>query len=305
MLLTHSKEVEKDYKDESFYEKIPIFESWKNYILEEVTPDSRRKIPINRIDDVDSLVDSLGNNKNLIFRGHENPSWKLCPTLHRKYIGDFPTVDELTKYLKQFQEALIIEAGNSNDSKLHVNAQYQLTKEELKELDKQSLWELGQHYGLSTEYLDWTLDINKALFFAFEPEQWHEPFPYRVLYVLNKKMPDEILNLINIMPPSNANNLRMQKQEGIFTKTTIPKEFEEIISNNLKISDKYFRKIYVSCNQRKAFINKLQTQGINYQELFTGLDGAVRSCNSLIYSRAYFNGTIKISQRVINPPDKD
>ncbi|STX28470.1 FRG domain [Legionella beliardensis] len=298
ILIAYEKDINKKYRDKDFYEKIPIFSSWKSYVLEEIYPEC--VIPVNRVEDINNLINSLKIEKNLIFRGHENPTWKLCPTLHRKYIGGFPRKIELDKYLAQFQTALINEAGKSKDNKLHINAEYELTIKEIHELEEQSLWEIGQHYGLNTEYLDWTQNINNALYFCFEPEQWDKAFPYRALYVLNKNLPDKALNQINIIFPVNANNLRMKNQEGIFTKITIEQTFEKIISDNLKIFTKYFRKIYISCNKRKSFIDKLHAQNINYQKLFTGLEGSVRHCNSLISTRAFGGGILfTISQEVI------
>lgn len=295
------KDLEEKYRDRNFYNNIPIFKSWNDYTLEEIRPGC--KIPVTRVEDVHELINYLKNNPKNIYRGHENPCWTLSSTLHRKYINGFPKKEELDAYIKQFRDALIIEAEKSKDKKLHINAEYQLTIEDLKILELQSLWELGQHYGLYTEYLDWTYNIYKALFFTFEPEQWSKPFPYRVLYVLDRTLPNIISNTIDIIPPQIANNLRMKNQEGTFTKITVNKTFEEIISDNLKISDTHFRKIYLLNTKRKSFLKDLQSQKINYQELFTGLEGLIRHCNSLISTRAYGGGIVcEFLQQVIKSP---
>jgi hypothetical protein len=60
-----SPKVSQKYNNKNFYNEIPIFQSWEDYIIEEIIPGC--KIPINRIEDINELIVFLGNDAVFIF----------------------------------------------------------------------------------------------------------------------------------------------------------------------------------------------------------------------------------------------
>lgn len=86
-----------------------------------------------------------------IWRGQRDSSWEVCSTLSR-------TNKEPLSHLSNFSNAI------SRFS----NVEFDLSSENPRaEKERLKLWSLGQHYGLHTPLIDWTIYPYAALFFAF------------------------------------------------------------------------------------------------------------------------------------------
>jgi hypothetical protein len=118
---------------------------------------------ITRIEEIIELINNHASAPGFVFRGHANNRWKLRPTLYRNIQG--LKIDE-NGHLERFKKYLI---GRS---------------QEVQNLSDNEIWALGQHYGLCTPLLDWSVSIAVALFFAFESDDKNITGKYRSLFIL-------------------------------------------------------------------------------------------------------------------------
>lgn len=105
-----------------------------------------------------------------IWRGQRCSEWKITSTLSRT--GQL----EIT-HLKNFRNAVKRVTGKEHD--------FQYTFDD-KDVDaRRRLWSLGQHYGLYTPLIDWTVYPYIALFFAFIESENSEEAEFRSVFALD------------------------------------------------------------------------------------------------------------------------
>ena len=172
------------------------------------------------------------------------------------------------------------------------------------------LWELtalAQHYGLETRLLDWTQDIDIAIYFAVhcEPdlsveEAKEEESQYVAIWALNTSLVYKIPSLKIIRPPYSGNpNLSAQKglftywkEEGlplaskekinfdILKRETVTKPLNELIeeqSQKNENSEVYMWKYLIPRKDRAVLYEHIKRRNITAATLFPGYDGVVRS----------------------------
>lgn len=127
-----------------------------------------RKIGI--IDSIDSLAHAIKllSEPGLVFRGHASKRWELKATLYRDANPKDPHGD---LHFERFKKYLI--------GKL----------EESETLSEFEIWAVGQHYGLNTPLLDWSVSCGVAIFFALNGNEQDDFSP--VLHVLDAKKINE------------------------------------------------------------------------------------------------------------------
>lgn len=155
-----------------------------------------------------------------IYRGQSNTEWKLIPNLWRNLKLDIDQED-ISNINSLYKKTL-------NDFRNRINA----SKWKLP-YDKPVL-QLGQHYGLKTSLLDWTIDPAIALFFSLQESSIVKVFALKVNHnhVEFGELDDEdnfsIYDPLNLLGWNTVNynsnmpeiiemNSNIKAQKGLFT----------------------------------------------------------------------------------------
>lgn len=155
---------------------------------------------------------------------------------------------------------------------------------------------VAQHYGVPTRMLDWTFDVNLALYFAVmkipddDPDAEH---PNAVsLWALDKSRITTMDGGVKIVVPKYCDNPNISAQSGLFTLLTGDdpgKDLEKLIAEILvdeKPSSKFImdldhepvlKKIDIPYEEAVKIKKNLGGRGMNYHSAFPGWDGIVRS----------------------------
>lgn len=182
----------------------------------------------------------------------------------------------------------------------------QLYKEEWIPKDLWELTALAQHYGLETRLLDWTQDMDIAIYFAVhcepdlsEDEEKRDESQYIAIWALNTSLVYEIPSLKIIRPPYSGNpNLAAQK--GLFTywkeeglplsskvinmevlqRETVTKPLNELIeeqSQKNENAEVCMWRYLIPRKDRAVLYEHIKRRNITAATLFPGYDGVVRS----------------------------
>lgn len=286
-------------------------------------------------DTVDELMDFIspwGESPNLdgyVFRGHSQESFKLIPSALRPESVD--RFWELTSYGRPI--------GHQHELDFfQIRAEYSLIRDFYRLADRQGLevpvslkmrenlaqdfdtialfnlsdggkWipddlleavALAQHYGIPTRLLDWTYDINVALYFAFNGAIDMEG--RLVIWAINKEhlcflKPTTSRINVDFITPHYAGNPNLCAQKGLFTHWQIDqismreqieinmqggnmplvnrKSLDELIENNLSGDDQQniFKKFTLPCSEAKKGCQLLIKMGYGPARLFPGYQG--------------------------------
>lgn len=205
----------------------------------------------------------------IIFRGHKEETYKLESTLERHIREIFPSVDKenFEKISKEYLEYC------RQELKGKIQDQYILNNDD-------SVWALGQHYGLKTPLLDWTRSFLFALFFAFEERI--SKTEYRVVYALNCFW---AMNNVDIVEPEFPIGSRITAQQGLFTKM-FSSELEAVNMNFSNIGGieeirtiKPLIKYKIKSSLREDIMNFLSSLNVDSYTIYPDLQGAIKNCH--------------------------
>jgi len=215
-----------------------------------------------------------------IFRGQRGHRWDLRPSLARD--------DETGVFsAKQCRECL---------------ASFRRSSRGRKDLDPTleddlEMWALGQHHGLKTPLLDWTLSPYVALFFAFEQSDKAAENPSRVVYALNKtkveRRVQEILSdgdraedAVRIFQPTGDSNRRLLSQAGLFLAVPPNESVTSWILTNLGDDGEdmdalagIIMKMHIANTEREECLRALHKMNIHHASLFPDLIGSSNYSN--------------------------
>jgi hypothetical protein len=224
-----------------------------------------------------------------IFRGQADAKWKLKSSLDRLE-DQYPRSDYRTKrvshqldcppanretHLRAFRQAVRGRPGVAPPP-----------------ADDSECWALGQHHGLATPMLDWTLSPFVALFFAFEEKNDAEQ---RAVFAVSSSVIKEKDSRDDPAPlpflPTNEASYRLLVQAGLFLKMPRNTELEDYVRSHFDTESSpqnssaraVLMKIRIVNNEvdRAACLKMLNKMNINRMTLFPDPDGAARYINAL------------------------
>ena len=209
------------------------------------------------------------------FRGQRRYDWDLVPSLARGGAGGTFTAEDSRLYLDSFRRA----ARGRKDADPKLDAD-------------EEMWALGQHHGLRTPLLDWTLSPYVALFFAFEgnDQKNEKPNTSRIVQMLNlSKIKQLIDNLgvegdpehLQIVQPIGDSNKRLLSQAGLFVLVPPGETVISWIMTNdpdaaatPELLAEYLLKIHIDNKNREECLRALHRMNIHHASLFPDLAGS-------------------------------
>jgi hypothetical protein len=220
------------------------------------------------------LQQSLIESDNYLYRGQQDGTWKVEPTLirvcreysHNKYSSVLKT------HLNNFKFSIRGRARNLKDI-----------------IDNDDeLWALGQHFGLSTPLLDFTDSPYVSAYFAFQEK--NNSSQYRVIYGLSKNaVESKLKTFIEYFKPLSDNNQRLISQGGSFIKFKSEVDIESLIRETYSKDEKLIKlyKILIPNKDRELCLKFLNNMNINHNTLFPDLIGASIFCNTKLEIQKY------------------
>jgi hypothetical protein len=157
------------------------------------------------------------------------------------------------------------------------------------------IWALGQHYGLRTPLLDWTLSPYIAAYFAFnkEMDQDDQNDCYRYVYALNRsierhlskqKIGSQVVSsersvfFVDQLPYPNP---RFTVQKGVFTKAFQGDGIEEYAKSfsRMRRNEALIVEFRIPTKDREECLYQLRLMNIDHMSLLLDLHDVVNCCN--------------------------
>lgn len=217
---------------------------------------------------VEYINQEIGSDfEDYIYRGHRKESYRLVSTLDRKAGKDLNYSQVKKDLLEQFKLASRGKRGPSP-------VQYE---------DDRNWWSLGQHFGLLTPLLDWSLSPYAAAYFAFEKTK-DDDERNRVVYFLKRTVVIDSLGFLNLFLPNTDENARVISQNGLFTYSDDPVDIEEYVKKkHVGQNQRVLVKFVIPNTERKNALVTLDSMNINHMTLFPDLMGASLYSNIKIF----------------------
>lgn len=197
-----------------------------------------------------------------IWRGHGSADWELHSTLERK-LAAVPKKQWHARTDYHLQNFKLASRGRRGDNPPALQSDNEW-------------WALGQHHGLATPLLDWTVSPFVALYFAFQ-EPAPTPKGPRAVFALHEESAKKAgVELIN---PLMDENKRLVNQSGLFTRSPDDKTIMEAIQDKHEGYGQEIIKIVIPNRERVKCLATLSRMNINHATLFPDLFGAGIECN--------------------------
>lgn len=221
---------------------------------------------------IDFIDKKLGNAVNYVSRGQKDCTFKLIPSLHRTYNKDYEIHSD--NYESVFkQKIMYYDKDITNRSAAELRAE-------------------GQHFGLPTNYLDFTEAHLISLLFAIEEYDYTDQ--HSIVYFIdalsyNTKVVSQKYKLIDYSNEANTqsmgiyssrsffiklgnSNERIHFQKGCFLKVSsnYTDEFDEMLN-------KYAKVVIINKECKKEILKELFNLGITFENIYPDKDNVVKS----------------------------
>ncbi len=154
---------------------------------------------------------------------------------------------------------------------------------------------VAQHYGIPTRMLDWSFDINVALYFAVKdlPESEDVEHPDAVsVWALDRSMASMLGQKIRYVVPKYCDNPNIRAQSGLFTllmgdepgkdlEVAIRDIYGSLSFDGIRVLQSYdlsiLKRVNISYNDALKLKINFKRRGISYDSVFPGWSGVVES----------------------------
>lgn len=229
--------------------------------------------------DLTLLIDDYFTHYNdYIFRGQADADWKLEPSITRALKDTYKKVSEhnqaITAHKNQFKENI---RGRANFN--------------LANASDDEIWSLGQHFGLHTPLLDWTLSPYVALFFSlFGPCKSGKRVLWAILRSdierIRKKKTSSQKN-VRIVNPLTHYNERLVSQRGLFLNVPVNVDLEKWIESGDEQDWVTMYKFTFPDSIRSDALSALNNRNINHLSLFPDIHGSSLYSNYMLEIEPY------------------
>lgn len=203
-----------------------------------------------------------------LYRGQSQVrGWKLEATLDRGETRGRAVEDHLAQFALNAVDRLPVPSGTG----------YSINQS----------WALGQHVGLLTPLLDWTMSPYVAAFFAFAEPDHHDTrravWAVRMDLIRSKLEQEKRIDAsdaVRFLRPLTGNNTRMIAQAGAFSRQPKGVSVDDWVRSEFRGTDvEVLVGIVIPDRDRKQALTQLHAMNINYLSLFPDLQGAALHTN--------------------------
>lgn len=270
-------------------------------------------------------------NRTIIFRGVDDSEYKLLPSAYRD-----KGKNELQRIYKAYFERNSIfrfdsDASQENAERISLMWFYDLANQQginvpeiphlhlgepmmefcsLPKIEK-SKWmsnewfeiaALAQHYGIPTRLLDWTFDMNAAIYFAIrnidEDTVTKTPDKCFSVWELNKSLVSLIAPDVRFIVPRYFDNPNIRAQSGILSvfdgkikdtefslEETVEKQYENSNEGLMKVitnsETPVLTRLDIPYSEIPVIKRNLESRGLRYDCYFPGLSGVANSIRDM------------------------
>jgi len=201
-----------------------------------------------------------------IFRGQADSDWKLESSLTRAMRNSYPTAT--------LPEMQTLAGHHLNAFKQNIRGRCTL---DLNIASEDTLWALGQHFGLFTPFLDWSRSPYVALFFSLFGQCNSSR---RALWAICEPDIETLWPLkgsktgLRTIQPLGHENQRLVNQNGLFLDLPVGKCADDLIKEAEEVEWVTMYKIDFPDSIRGDALSALNNMNINHASLFPDLIGS-------------------------------